>query len=736
MRSFFLSAILVTISCCTVLQVSATHIVGGDIHYECLGGNEYLIVLKVYRDCINGISGFDDPASVGIYNDAGVLILNVEIPLTQAVITNLPLDTGDPCLDPPTGICVEECVYQETVTLNVPAGGLHLAYQRCCRNTSIDNCASNDDIGMTIITQIPDPGLAVCNSNPSFNSFPPVFICLNEQLFYDHGATDIDGDSLVYEFCNPLLTNVPGNYINPPGAPPYPDLTFYPQYSFDYPIDSDPAFVINSETGLLTGTPTQLGQYVVGICVKEYRNGQLLSTTNRDFQFNIALCSQEIVADIDEPQPCAGLSIPFENGSVGGETFFWDFGVEELTTDTISSFEPSFDYAEPGVYEVTLIVNAGFQCADTMISQIPVFAPIEPLVSYTGPICESGEWFYEFSVDGALGVNSSFEWDFNGGSPSNGGTQGPWNVGWDNDGNFNVEVYVSDAYCEGEDVVSIDVPTLPQALPIPQSLFCEGLTLTFEANDGGADTWQWNPGDGSGTIITNEPTLTYTYSNYGTYTMTLTANPSEDCSDTETVEIVVLPPDPITGGIILGEPDICDTVPTIQAVFNGAGYTEFTWNFGDGEFSDETPVAHIYDIPGIYPVTLTAYNEFCDVTVSYEGEVNVGYGPILTNVIVPNVFTPNEDSKNQLFRVFYDQEDEIIPEGRSFFDYFSTYRLLIYSRWGNLLYDSDVDGLQGWDGENARENSEGVFYYILEYQRKCIDDNPIRKEGHLTLLRK
>ena len=118
---------------------------------------------------------------------------------------------------------------------------------------------------------------------------------------FDHSATDIDGDSLVYEFCNPLLTNVPGFYINPPGAPDYPDLVFNPGYSFDYPINSDPAFDIDPETGLITGTPTLMGQFVVGICVKEYRDGVLLSTTNRDFQFNVTQCDVQVIAAIPEP---------------------------------------------------------------------------------------------------------------------------------------------------------------------------------------------------------------------------------------------------------------------------------------------------------------------------------------------------------------------------------------------------------------------------------------------------
>ena len=44
----------------------ATHIVGGEIYYDYLGGNNYKISMKVYRDCLNGIPPFDGfPANNG-----------------------------------------------------------------------------------------------------------------------------------------------------------------------------------------------------------------------------------------------------------------------------------------------------------------------------------------------------------------------------------------------------------------------------------------------------------------------------------------------------------------------------------------------------------------------------------------------------------------------------------------------------------------------------------------------
>ena len=247
----------------------ASHIVGGDIHYEQLGNNQYRITLKVYRDCATSSTNFDDPASIGIFNSAGDLVVNLEIPLAEAIVSDVPINDLDPCLQAPSGICVKEAIFSGTVTLPPIPGGYTISYQRCCRNSTLVNTTSNDDLGITLTTQIPGTELTDTNSNPAFNEFPPIVICLNQPFEFDHSATDADGDQLVYEFCNPLLSNVPGFYINPPGAPPYPNLNFDPGYSAAYPISASPAFSIDAVTGLIQGTPNLLGQFVVGVCVKE-----------------------------------------------------------------------------------------------------------------------------------------------------------------------------------------------------------------------------------------------------------------------------------------------------------------------------------------------------------------------------------------------------------------------------------------------------------------------------------
>lgn len=99
----------------------ATHIVGGEIFYDYLGGNNYKITLKVYRDCFNGIPPFDNPAFVFVYNASGVLINTLSIAVPASVI--IPATINNPCFTAPNNICVEEAVYVTNINLPPIIGG-------------------------------------------------------------------------------------------------------------------------------------------------------------------------------------------------------------------------------------------------------------------------------------------------------------------------------------------------------------------------------------------------------------------------------------------------------------------------------------------------------------------------------------------------------------------------------------------------------------------------------------
>src|SRR4026207_2530917 len=80
---------------------SATHIVGGEMIYTCLGNDQYQITLKVFRDCFNGVAPFDNPASIFIFDAYGnqIACLSVSLPGSDTLSN----DPGNPCLIIPPG---------------------------------------------------------------------------------------------------------------------------------------------------------------------------------------------------------------------------------------------------------------------------------------------------------------------------------------------------------------------------------------------------------------------------------------------------------------------------------------------------------------------------------------------------------------------------------------------------------------------------------------------------------
>lgn len=353
----------------------AYHIIGGEIYYEYIGGNQYRITLKLYRDCsaVNG-APFDQFAKMGAFDMNGNLVHQFSLPFPGSSPVNYNLN--NPCAGFPPNLCIEVAVYSSIITFpNIPPGGLQFAYQRCCRNSTIVNINNPDNVGATYLAFI--PGNGVNNNSAYFNYLPPIVVCANEPLIVNSSATDPDGDSLVYSLCHPYAgASNTDPEPNVPSAPPYPHVPFIPPYSVNNMLGGTPPMTINPQTGIITANPVNIGQFVAGVCVKEYRNGVLLNENRRDFQINVVDCNPLVVAKFtpttnstpigqDTLLICGSLEVNFQNNSIGQLSRQWDFGVPGTNADTSSINNPTYTYPDTGTYVVRLIVNPGTVCSDT-----------------------------------------------------------------------------------------------------------------------------------------------------------------------------------------------------------------------------------------------------------------------------------------------------------------------------------------------------------------------------------
>lgn len=419
------------ITCCILLffgmattMLRATHIVGGEMTYRCLGNNRYEISVTVFRDCDTGVPWFDNPASVGVFDSSGALVSDIRIALRGN--DTLDLDLTDSCYVAPPNVCIHRTTYRDTVTLPFLAGGYTLAYQRCCRNQDIVNIVDPLGTGATYTIRLTEAAMLQCNNSPTFRDWPPVYLCVDVPIVFDHSAVDADGDSLVYEMCAPYEGATPFNpQPQPPFSPPYDSVQWLTGagYSTNNMLGGVDALRIDPRTGLLTGTPTRFGVFVVGIRVREYRNGQLISVVQRDFQYAVGQCGRRNNAAFFAPELICDndLAVAFTNGSQTSiQQFQWDFGDQTTTADQSTLYSPAYIYPDTGRYTVRLIVAPNTVCSDTFYRDVNVqrrslFAGF----SFSVPSCSDTALvqFTDRSIDTIVSLQS-WQWTFSNGDTS------------------------------------------------------------------------------------------------------------------------------------------------------------------------------------------------------------------------------------------------------------------------------------------------------------------------------
>jgi gliding motility-associated-like protein len=283
-------------------QSFATHILGGEIYYDSLGNNMYKVTFEIYRDC-NSATGYDNPLAYTVFSGDGSYYGEYVINLFSSNV--LPIVYDDPCVTPPNNICVEKGVYIDTIYLPMNAMGYHISYQRCCWAGNIDNIVDPANNGITLTTFVPGSDLIpVNNQGARFINYPPLVLCAQNTLNFDHSAFDPDGDSLVYELAAPFLGGSVANVIpNPESPPPYQDVLWNPTYSSLVPFGTGSSVTVNSQTGMVTFSPNLIGNYVAGIAVKEYRNGVLINTKIRTFAFRVVSCQVDIPISVNITGP-------------------------------------------------------------------------------------------------------------------------------------------------------------------------------------------------------------------------------------------------------------------------------------------------------------------------------------------------------------------------------------------------------------------------------------------------
>ena len=269
---------------------------------------------------------------------------------------------------------------------------------------------------------------------------------------------------------------------------------------------------------------------------------------------------------------------------------------------------------------------------------------------------------------------------------------------------------VSEGACEDQAEIEILVHPNPSADYLISAMEgCAPLTVSFAQNSPDAVNYIWDFGDGS--PISNEASPVHTYEMPGLYPVSFTSIGSGGCSNVNTEEAILVREAAFAdfeASILL--PDSV-ALPNSEVFFTNLSQygTQYFWDFGDGGSSREEHPVYRFEEAGTYTVTLLVTDESGCVDSATMGPFVI-YEPSL---LIPNLFTPNDDGINDVFRVRYTGNE---PMSMSIFD-----------RWGRPVFEGQQ---MEWDGRNRQNEPsvEGVYFYVITIGGKAF-------QGNVTLLR-
>ena len=726
----------------TTTETRASHAVGADITYQYVGPNQFLLTLRLYRDCF----GIPAPSSASIsYTSScfpgGNITLN-PLPGTGQQIPNSPcVPAVTTTCNGGTGYGIQEWIYQGVVTLPGQCVDWRFAYNLCCRNDQINTLINPASFNLYVSTTLDNFNFPT-NSSPTFSNIPVTQFCIGNQFYYSQGATDIDGDSLVFSLA------ISETNLNQ-------SVTYGPGYSATQPLASSTPVTCNALNGTISFTPSLLQVGVMAVVCEEYRNGVKVGQVKRDMQMKVVSTCIGTAPFVVSPVDPNGNPVPYYTASCGDTSIYvvldqpvqcgsivsTDIRIltpQGLPNPVLSATPVNCINGQTDSILVTFFypLTAGLTYAytkkgfdgNTFLSECGVEVPefdslafnvVDPGIFNTEPVtvnCAFDYFTVSFDYDiicNTLAGNGSefILVDANGVSypvtSTSGCNQGSGNA--NNIITFNFGQLVSPAtpvyllvqngtdantftnrcntYILPGDTLAVlnIVNNISIELGTPQQSCYDGPFPQIDAGLAGA-TYSWSL---NGTVIPGATSQTITANQTGNYTCVATF--SAACSATDNVDITIFPAPVVELG---DEIKFCigsGAQPIIDAGNAGTG-TSYAWYESGNILAGETNQTLQVAAYGTYSVVITDAN-----TCTATDTVDVSE---LCDIVIPNIFTPgNDDGKND---VFYIENAESYPNTR----------VVIVNRWGKEVYSSDsYDNVNNvWDGGDL---PDGTYFYVV-----------------------
>lgn len=320
-------------------------------------------------------------------------------------------------------------------------------------------------------------------------------------------------------------------------------------------------------------------------------------------------CSDTIMKDVEVfPLPnadffandvCLGDEMIFLDNS-SSNTIAWSYSfADALGTSVVQN--PAYVYADPGIYNVSLTILSNIGCENSIIKDVFVHElPIADFVVIKK--CEGvGNIFTDNSsiLDGNI---LSVQYDFLDGTLS---SDSIVNHVFSGNGLFDVMLIATSDYgCKDTIIKSTEVYANP-VIDFEISGFCEGIPTTFNdfssVDNSNIIFYNWVFDTEGGSVDRN---TIFTFSDNGMYNITLTAISDRGCESFLNEEITIFK---IPSANFEVESDVClgeKVFFTDLSLANGFDIVSWSYNFGDGNSSDQQNPAHYFNYIGQFDVSL------------------------------------------------------------------------------------------------------------------------------------
>lgn len=416
-------------------------------------------------------------------------------------------------------------------------------------------------------------------------------------------ATDDEGNSsactfdvTVNDVQNPTLTSCPGNIIQSTD----PDMC-------DAVVTWTPPTANDNCPGVVrTSTHNPGDTFPLGTTTVTY--------TATDASGNFVTCSFDVtINDTQDPEiTCPVDTIIETDASMCGAVYTYtapvgtDNCAGAITTQTDTTGLSSGSFFPKGTTTLEYTVNDAHGQSATCSFTVTVIDTEDPVISCPGnqTMCATSQsgavvtWVPPVGTDNCPAPFTT-QTDTSGLTP--GDTFPP--------GLTTIEYTVTDS-AGNTDVCSFDVLVHPKPLAdFSFSTACQGEPILFTnlttVLTGNIVSYQWNMGDGGGTI--NQVNPLHVYPDTGNYTVTLIVTSNQGCIDTVS-HVVTVTENPTasfttSGNICLGGPVTFTNASSISLGYSGA--LNYQWTFGDGNSSTALSPTHTYTTSGTFTVTLT-----------------------------------------------------------------------------------------------------------------------------------